>query len=199
MLRMHILRKVGNTDPGAFQFLVGRTGASQDPLSRSKHLLRMRTYTRHRAGMVWADDGQKPAGSISSAWGGFEEGERAWREASDNCFRRQQYSRTQHLSLALFLCCSCQVLIGKDSVGHCDKEATEVIGLVSLVSLLATGLQAAPRNGTGFFTFLYHLVQPLFARSSFHRLSDFLIRMTRKNGFHKALLCACNCVHKKWD
>lgn len=89
------------------------------------------------------------------------------------------------------------MLIGKDSVGHCDKEATEVIGLISLVSLLATGLQAAPRNGTGFFAFLYHLVQPLFARSTFYRLSDFLIRMTRKNGFHKVLLCACNCACKK--
>lgn len=41
--------------------------------------------------------------------------------------------------------------IGKDSVGHCDKEGTEVEQLISLVSLLATGLQAAPRNSIGFF------------------------------------------------
>lgn len=162
---------------------MGRTGASQDPLSWSKHLLRMRTYLQYRAGIVWANDGQKPVRSVSSARGGFEEGERAWRECRDIYFRHQQHGRTQHLSLALFLCCPCQMLIGKDSVGRCDKEGTEVVQLILLVSLLATGLQAAPRNGTGFFASLSHLVQPLFARSSCDGLSDFLIRMTRNTVF----------------
>lgn len=49
--------------------------------------------------------------------------------------------------------------------------------------LLGTGLQAAPRNGTSFFASLYHLVQPLFVRSSCHRLSGFLIGMTRNMVF----------------
>lgn len=77
--------------------------------------------------MVWADDGQKPVGSVSSAQGGFAEGEGAWGEGRDIYFRHQQRGRTRHLSSALFPCCPCQVLIGKDSVGHCDKEGTEVV------------------------------------------------------------------------
>jgi len=77
----------------------------------------------YRAGMVWADDRQKPVASVSSASGGFEEGEGAWGEGRDTCFRHQQHGTTQHLSLALFLCCPCQVLTGKDN----DKQGTEVV------------------------------------------------------------------------
>lgn len=68
-------------------------------------------------------------------------------------------------------------------VGHCDKEGTEVVQLISLVPLLASGLQAAPENGTGFFAFPFHLVQPLSVRSSCHRRSHFPVRMTRDTVF----------------
>lgn len=114
--------------------------------------------------------------------------EKAWREARETCFRHQQHCRTQHLSLAQFLCCCCQVLTGKGSVGRCDKEGTEVVQLVLPVPLLVTGLQAAPRKGTDLFAFPCHLLQPLFGRSSCHKLSDFLIRMTRNTVFMR---CFC--------
>lgn len=130
---------------------MGRMGASQDPLSWPKHILRIRMHTQYRAGMVWADDEQKPVGSVSSARGGFEEGEGACEEGRGICFRHWQHSRTQYLSLTTFPGYPCQVLIGKDSAGYCGKEGTEVGQLILLVSLPATVLQAAPRNGTGFF------------------------------------------------
>lgn len=123
--------------------------------------------------------------------------EKAWKEARETCFRHQQHCRTQHLSLAQFLCCCCQVLTGKDSVGRCDKEGTEV-QLVLPVPLLVTDLQAAPRKGTGLFAFPCHLLQPLFGRGSCHKLSDFLIRMTRNTVFIR-YFCAHGAVHGKWD
>lgn len=165
---------------------MGRTGASQDPPSRSKHLLRRRTYRQHRAGVVWASDGQKPAGSISSA---FEEGEGAWREGRDICFRHQQHSQNQHLSLALFLHCSWKALGGKDRAGHCDTEVVRPILLVC--------------NGPANSPLERLFCSPLSLHAAFS-CEEFMPRAIRfpeqndqKYGFHKVLLCAWNGVHNE--
>lgn len=109
--------------------------------------------------------------------------EKAWREARETCFRHQQHCRNSAFvfgPISLLLLPSAN---RKGSVGRSDKEGSEVVQLVLPVPLLVTGLQAAPRNGTGLFAFPCHLLQPLFGRSSCHKLSDFLIRMTRNTVF----------------
>lgn len=165
---------------------MGRTGASQDPPSRSKHLLRRRTYRQHRAGAVWAGDGQQPAGSISSA---FEEGERAWREGRDICFRHQQHSQNQHLSSALFLHCSWKALGGKDSAGHCDTE------VVRPVLLVCNGPANSPLEQL--FCSPLSLHAAFVCEKFMPRAIRFPEQNDQKYGFHKVLLCAWNGVHNE--
>lgn len=107
MLRMQILRKVGNKWSRCISIPDGKDRSFPRPSVMLQAPFENATTEQAWFGQLMGKS-QCAASRVCEV--DLREEERAWREGRGICFRHQQHSRTQHLSLAWFPCYSCRAL-----------------------------------------------------------------------------------------